>query len=50
MNKHCSLPIIYIGNSVCQFFEEVKYLGVIIHSIILFYGNYYYIYNSKITI
>ena len=32
MNKHCGLPVIYLGNSVCQFVEEVKYLGVIIHS------------------
>ena len=26
------LSIIYLGNSVCQFFQEVKYLAVIIHS------------------
>ena len=32
MNKHCGLPVIYLGNSVCQFVQEVKYLGVIIHS------------------
>ena len=29
MNKHCGLPVIYLGNSVCQFVKEVKYLGVI---------------------
>ena len=34
MNKHCGLPVIYLGNSVCQFVQEVKYLGVIIHSTI----------------
>ena len=27
MNKHCGLPVIYLGNSVCQFVKEVKYLG-----------------------
>ena len=32
MNKHCGLPVIYLGNSECQFVEEVKYLGVTIHS------------------
>ena len=32
MDKHYGLPVIYLGNSVCQFVEEVKYLGVIIHS------------------
>ena len=32
MNKYCGLPVIYLGNSVCQFVQEVKYLGVIIHS------------------
>ena len=32
INKHCGLPVIYLGNSVCQFVQEVKYLGVIIHS------------------
>ena len=32
MNKQCGLPVIYLGNSVCQFVQEVKYLGVIIHS------------------
>ena len=32
MNKHCGLPVIYLGNSVCQFLKEVKYLGVMIHS------------------
>ena len=32
INKHCGLPIIYLGNSVCQFVKEVKYLGVMIHS------------------
>ena len=36
MNKHCGLPVIYLGNSVCQFVQEVKYLGVIIHSTIDF--------------
>ena len=32
INKHCGLPVIYLGNSVCQFVKEVKYLGVMIHS------------------
>ena len=32
MNKHCGLPVIYLGNSVCQFVKEVKYLGAMIHS------------------
>ena len=32
MNKHCGLPVIYLGNSACQFVQEVKYIGVIIHS------------------
>ena len=31
-NKHCGLPVIYLGNCVCQFVKEVKYLGVMIHS------------------
>ena len=31
MNKHCGLSVIYLGNSVCQFVQEVKYLGVILH-------------------
>ena len=32
MNKHCGLPVTFLGNSVCQFVQEVKYLSVIIHS------------------
>ena len=32
INKHCGLPVIYLGNCVCQFVREVKYLGVMIHS------------------
>ena len=32
INKHCGLPVIYLGNCVCQFVKEVKYLGVMIHS------------------
>ena len=32
MNKHCGCPVIYLGNSICEFVKEVKYLGVIIHS------------------
>ena len=32
MNKHCGLLVIYLGNSVCQFVQKVKYLGVIINS------------------
>ena len=28
INKHCRLPVIYLGNCVCQFVKEVKYLGV----------------------
>ena len=26
INKHCGLPVIYLGNCVCQFVKEVKYL------------------------
>ena len=29
---YCGFPIIYLGNSVCQFLQEVKYIGFIIHS------------------
>ena len=32
INKHCGLPVIYLGNCVCQVVKEVKYLGVIVHS------------------
>ena len=32
MNKHCDLPVIYLENNVCEFVQEVKYIGVIIHS------------------
>ena len=32
MNKHCGCPVIYLGNSICEFVKKVKYLGVIIHS------------------
>ena len=32
INKHCGLPVIYLGNCVCQFVKEVKYLSVMIHS------------------
>ena len=32
MSKHCGLPVIYLGISACQFVQEVKYLGFIIHS------------------
>ena len=32
INKHCGLPVIYLGNCECQFVSEVKYLGVMIHS------------------
>ena len=32
INMHCGLPVIYLGNCECQFVNEVKYLGVIIHS------------------
>ena len=32
INKHCRLPVIYLGNCVCQFVKEFKYLGVIIYS------------------
>ena len=31
-NKHCGLPVIYMGNCLYQFVKEVKYLGVMIHS------------------
>ena len=27
-----SLPVIYLGNSICEFIKEVKHLGVMIHS------------------
>ena len=32
MNKHCGYPVIYLGNSLCEFVKEVKYLGGMIHS------------------
>ena len=32
MNKHWGCPVIYLGNSICEFVKEVKYLGVMIHS------------------
>ena len=32
MTKHCDLPIIYLGNSVWPFFQEVKYLYINIYS------------------
>ena len=32
INKHCGLPVIYLGNCEYQFVNEVKYLGVMIHS------------------
>ena len=32
MNKHCGCPVIYLGNSICVFVKEVKYLGAMIHS------------------
>ena len=32
MSKHCRCPVIYLGNSTCEFVKEVKYLGVMIHS------------------
>ena len=32
INKHCGLPVIYLSNCECQFVNEVKYLGVMIHS------------------
>ena len=32
MNKHCGCPVIYLGNSICEFVKEVKYLVVMIHS------------------
>ena len=32
INKHCGLPVIYLGNCESQFVNEVKYLGVMIHS------------------
>ena len=32
INKHCGFPVIYLGNCVCQFVKEVKYLSVMIHS------------------
>ena len=32
MNKHCGCPVIYLGNSICEFVKEVKYLGDMIHS------------------
>ena len=32
MNKHCGCPVIYLGNSICEFVKKVKYLGVMIHS------------------
>ena len=32
MNKHCRCSVIYLGNSICEFVKEVKYLGVMIKS------------------
>ena len=32
INKHCGLSVIYLGNFVCQFVKEAKYLGVMINS------------------
>ena len=32
INKNCGLPVIYLGNCVCQFVKEVKYSVVMIHS------------------
>ena len=32
INKHCGLPVIYLSNCECQFVNEVKYLGAMIHS------------------
>ena len=32
MNNHCGCHVIYLGNSICEFFKEVKYLGVLTHS------------------
>ena len=32
IKKHCGLPVIYLDNCECQFVNEVKYLGVMIHS------------------
>ena len=32
INKHCGLAVIYLGNCECQFVNEVKYLGIMIHS------------------
>ena len=32
INKHCGLPVKYLGNCECHFVNEVKYLGVKIHS------------------
>ena len=33
MNKHCGCPVIYLGNSICEFVKEAKYhLGVMIQS------------------
>ena len=31
INKHCGLPVIYLGNCVCQLVKEVKYFGVMNH-------------------
>ena len=30
MNKHCGCSVIYLGNSICGFVKEVKYLGIMI--------------------
>ena len=32
MNRHCGCPVICLGNSICEFVKEFKYLGVITHS------------------
>ena len=30
INKHCEIPVIYLGYCVCQFEKEVKYLCIIL--------------------
>ena len=32
INKHCGLLVIIVSNCECQFVNQVKYLGVMIHS------------------
>ena len=32
MNKQYGSPVIYLGNSICEFVKKIKHLGVMIYS------------------